>query len=90
MLFSFLTTEPNKEVGAVHQKAMPVCLLTEQDRETWMAAPRECASELQDPRDGTLKIVATGAKSDPKRWWLTPNERSVRAAGICIRHYVLS
>ena len=36
MLFSFLTTEPNAEVVAVHEKAMPVCLLNESDRETWM------------------------------------------------------
>ena len=66
-LFSFLTTEPNKEVGEVHEKAMPVCLLTEQDREAWMTAPWESASELQKPSpNGTLKIVATGAKIDPK------------------------
>jgi len=36
MLFSFLTTEPNAEVVAVHEKAMQVCLLNESDRETWM------------------------------------------------------
>ena len=36
MLFSFLTTEPNKEVGKVREKAMPVLLLTEEDRELWM------------------------------------------------------
>ena len=27
-LFAFLTTEPNKEVGAIHPKAMPVILTT--------------------------------------------------------------
>ena len=48
MLFSFLTTEPNAEVGAVHEKAMPV-LHTEADRETWMAAPAEDALALQKP-----------------------------------------
>jgi putative SOS response-associated peptidase YedK len=43
-LFSFLTTEPNKEVGEVHEKAMPVCLTTKAQRETWLAAPWERAS----------------------------------------------
>ena len=27
-IFAFLTTEPNKEVGAIHPKAMPVVLTT--------------------------------------------------------------
>ena len=27
-LYGFLATEPNAEVAAVHQKAMPVCLVT--------------------------------------------------------------
>ena len=46
-------------------KAMPVCLLTEQDRETWMTAPWEYASDLQEPLpDGALRIVATGTRED--------------------------
>ena len=65
MLFAFLTTEPNKEVGEVHEKAMPVLLLTEEDRELWMTAPWESARELQKAApDGTLKIVATGQRQD--------------------------
>ena len=65
MLFSFLTTEPNKEVGEVHEKAMPVLLLTEQDREVWMEGEVGAALELQRPAaDGTLRIIATGARQD--------------------------
>ncbi len=37
-LFTFLTTEPNKEVGEIHPKAMPVILTTPKEVETWMTA----------------------------------------------------
>ena len=65
-LFGFLTTEPNWEVGAIHPKAMPVILTRPAEIETWLMAPAEEALKLQRPLpDGTLKIVATGAKEDP-------------------------
>lgn len=32
-MFAFLTTEPNKEVVPVHEKAMPVLLLDQEVRE---------------------------------------------------------
>ena len=64
-LFAFLTTEPNSEVATVHPKAMPVILTTEAERETWLSAPWEEASRLQRPLpDGSLSIVARGAKKD--------------------------
>ena len=64
-LYGFLTTEPNKEVGAVHPKAMPVILRTEEEIETWLTAPAEEALKLQEPLpDGSLKVVATGTKKD--------------------------
>ena len=64
-LFAFLTTEPNKEVKAVHPKAMPVILTTPEEIETWMSAPTEEAIKLQRPLpDGSLKIVARGEKKD--------------------------
>jgi putative SOS response-associated peptidase YedK len=38
-LFAFLTTEPNKIVGSIHPKAMPVILTTREEIDTWMTAP---------------------------------------------------
>ena len=64
-LYAFLTTEPNAEVGPVHPKAMPVILTEAQDLETWLAAPWPEASLVQRPLpDGSLRIVARGAKLD--------------------------
>jgi putative SOS response-associated peptidase YedK len=64
-VYAFLTTEPNAEVGAIHPKAMPVILTTEEERETWVTAPTTEALKLQRPLpDGALKIVARGEKKD--------------------------
>ncbi len=46
-LFAFLTTEPNREVGAVHPKAMPVILTTPAEINFWMDAPAPIALALQ-------------------------------------------
>jgi len=35
----FLTTEPNKEVGAIPPKATPVILTTRHEIDLWMTAP---------------------------------------------------
>jgi putative SOS response-associated peptidase YedK len=64
-LYAFLTTEPNAEVGAIHDKAMPVILTTPEECEIWMTAPWERASALQRPMpDGSLQIVLRGARKD--------------------------
>lgn len=64
-LFGFLTTEPNAEVGAIHPKAMPVILRTDEDVDAWLTAPASAAMMLQRPLpDGALRIVARGAKQD--------------------------
>lgn len=66
-LFAFLTTEPNKEVAAIHPKAMPVILRTGKEVDTWLTAPTGEAMALQRPlADGSLAIVARGAKQDRK------------------------
>jgi putative SOS response-associated peptidase YedK len=56
--FAFFTTEPNDVVGAIHPKAMPVILNSEEDRETWLRATWSEARKLQRPlADGELEIV---------------------------------
>jgi putative SOS response-associated peptidase YedK len=44
--FAFLTTEPNKEVGAIHPEAMPVILTTREEIDLWMNAPAGEALQL--------------------------------------------
>ncbi|MDN7355865.1 SOS response-associated peptidase [Acetobacter senegalensis] len=46
-LFGFLTTEANREVGAIHPKAMPVILRQSDELDVWMNAPAEEALGLQ-------------------------------------------
>jgi putative SOS response-associated peptidase YedK len=64
-LFGFMTTEPNREVGAIHPKAMPVILRTDEEIDCWMTAPAADALQLQRPLpDDALVIVARGQKQD--------------------------
>jgi putative SOS response-associated peptidase YedK len=65
-LYAFLTTDANKEVGAIHPKAMPVILTTPEEVDHWLTAPTEEALKLQRPLpDGSLVIVSRGNKEDP-------------------------
>ena len=66
-LFAFLTCPPNAEVGAVHEKAMPVLLTTAAEVERWLTSPANDALMLQRPlADGALRIVARGERrGDP-------------------------
>ena len=64
-IFAFLTTEPNKMIGAIHPKAMPVILTEREEIDMWMTAPPGEALKLQRPLpDGALIIVGRGEKKD--------------------------
>lgn len=65
LLYSILTTEPNKDVKPVHSKAMPVVLTEPEEWETWLTAPTDKALKLHRPlENGLLKIVLTGEQKD--------------------------
>jgi putative SOS response-associated peptidase YedK len=68
-VFGFLTTDANAEVAVHHQRAMPVILTTEAERELWLSdAPWADVAHLQRPLpDGSLTVVARGAKTDGER-----------------------
>jgi putative SOS response-associated peptidase YedK len=63
-LFSILTTDANLMMLSIHPSAMPV-ILTGDDIETWLNAPREVALQLQHPApNGLLSIVVVGTRKD--------------------------
>ncbi len=65
LLYSFLTTEANAVVAPIHEKAMPVLLLDDADRETWLKGPMEEALALQRPAPPeALQVVAANTKQD--------------------------
>ena len=53
-LFAFLTTDANREVGAIHPKAMPVILTTPEEIDVWMNSPTEEALGAAAPAAGRL------------------------------------
>lgn len=64
-LFGFLTCPPNRDVAAVHPKAMPVILTRPEEWRRWLVAPEAEALRLQRPlADGMLQIVAEGVRED--------------------------
>lgn len=57
-VYGFMTTKPNALIAPIHEKAMPVVLTTQEETETWLAAPWSEAKRLQRTApDDALVIV---------------------------------
>jgi putative SOS response-associated peptidase YedK len=56
-LFAILTTEPNRTVAPIHDKAMPVLLMTAEDVEVWLNGTLEEALKLQKPQPDHAPVI---------------------------------
>lgn len=59
-LYGFLTTDPNNLAKPIHDKAMPVLLLTKEEADIWMTAPWEEAKDLaRSLPDNALIVISS-------------------------------
>ncbi len=58
-LFGFLTTVPNALVKPIHEKAMPVLLLTMEETQAWLEAPWDEAKELARPLNDDALLISS-------------------------------
>jgi putative SOS response-associated peptidase YedK len=58
LLFSFLTTEPNRVVAPIHPKAMPVLLLDHAAVEQWLTGGNvEAVALLRPAPDEAIELL---------------------------------
>ncbi len=61
LVYGFLTTAPNAIVEPIHDKAMPVILTTNEERDVWMRAPgmrpRRCSGRCRTRHLRSLRAV---------------------------------
>jgi putative SOS response-associated peptidase YedK len=63
-LFSIMTTEPNGIVGPIHEKAMPVMLMTPDDVEQWLRGSSvEDALKMQKPAPDEAIVMGPDRKA---------------------------
>ncbi|MBS0522248.1 MAG: SOS response-associated peptidase family protein [Proteobacteria bacterium] len=69
-LFSIMTTEPNAAVQAIHERAMPVLLMTAEDIERWLSGSSvEDALAMQKPAPDEGLEVGPPVKPEKKVAW---------------------